>query len=593
MTEEIKLHTERLIVRSPRVEDAQDVFTLMKDKNTAMITGFTPMSNISEVEGKIRRGISGRNMFVITTEEKPGHAIGVFEVTSLKVSNIHGEKQEYEICYFLHKDFRGKGYMTEVVELMKRYLFMERQADTLIISVFPRNDASRRVAIKNGFIFKKLERKCGITGCGEIADIEIYILEKEKYLNPDKQDCEETIQWMEKQKWINNNGILYPILGYATLLPTPGNGVFRIYEDILTGRLGLEKIDETFTFDFKIYDLDCEQFMQRIIKTWSSELFINSNKNLGVIFNGLKGTGRTIAAKLLSNRIGLPVIIISKPIKGMLEFIQSLCFECIIFIDEAEKTFKGEQEVLLKMIDGVYNSTRKLYLLTTNKLTVDENLLGRPGRIRYIKEFGNLSIKAVNEVIDDNLSDPALKADILKLVDTLEISTIDILRAIIDECNIMGEVPSDKELNIPKGLFKLDLIEFYGLEQNYHQEVRNLIKSQLNINETVKEWLMRATNRQDEIKEKNLNKNMLEDKYDCQIEIVTISSVSPIPYIGLQLNHGTVTSNPDALGFFTIEHERHCNVSELYCFIGNVYTPSLYRGSLVSNKMDELKKLVD
>lgn len=73
--------------------------------------------------------------------------------------------------------------MTEVVETMKRYLFMERQADTLIISVFPINDASRRVAIKNGFIFKSLERKCGITGCGEIADIEIYILEKEKYLN--------------------------------------------------------------------------------------------------------------------------------------------------------------------------------------------------------------------------------------------------------------------------------------------------------------------------------------------------------------------------------------------------------------------------
>lgn len=144
----------------------------------------------------------------------------------------------------------------------------------------------------------------------------------------------------------------------------------------------------------------------------------------------------------------------------------------------------------------------------------------------------------------------------------------------------MGKVPSDKELNIPKTLFKLEIIEFYGLEQSYHQEVRNLIKSQLNTNETVKEWLMRSTNRQDEIKEKNLNKNMLEDKYDCQIEFVTISSASPIPYIGLQLNHGTVTSNPDALGFFTIEHERHCDVTELYCFIGNVYTPSLYRGLL-------------
>ncbi|WP_304245594.1 hypothetical protein [Phocaeicola plebeius] len=59
MAEEIKLHTARLIVRTSRVEDAQNVFTLMKGKDTAMITGFTPMSNISEAEGKIRRGISG------------------------------------------------------------------------------------------------------------------------------------------------------------------------------------------------------------------------------------------------------------------------------------------------------------------------------------------------------------------------------------------------------------------------------------------------------------------------------------------------------------------------------------------------------
>ena len=91
--------------------------------------------------------------------------------------------------------------------------------------------------------------------------------------------------------------------------------------------------------------------------------------------------------------MGLPVIVISKPMDGMLEFIQSLCFESVILIDEAEKTFYDDREVLLKMIDGVYNSKRKLYILTTNKLTVDENLLGRPGRIRYIKEFNNLSTR--------------------------------------------------------------------------------------------------------------------------------------------------------------------------------------------------------
>ena len=238
----------------------------------------------------------------------------------------------------------------------------------------------------------------------------------------------------------------------------------------------------------------------------------------------------------------------------MLEFIQLLCFECIILIDEAEKTFKDEQEVLLKMIDGVYYSTRKLYLLTTNKLTVDENLLGRPKRIRYIKEFGNLSTKTVNEVIDDNLSDLALKADILKLVDTLEISTIDILRSIIDECNIMGEVPSDKELNIPKAKFKLKTIVFDGLEQCYHQEVKNLIKEQSVMNETVEDWLMKTTDGQDKTKDGNRNKDIIESKYDCNILYHTISSVSPIPYVGLEFNYGRVTSNPDSQGFFTLDY---------------------------------------
>lgn len=47
MTEEIKLHTVRLIVRTPEVEDAQDVFTLMKDIDTAMITGFSKLPKLA------------------------------------------------------------------------------------------------------------------------------------------------------------------------------------------------------------------------------------------------------------------------------------------------------------------------------------------------------------------------------------------------------------------------------------------------------------------------------------------------------------------------------------------------------------------
>lgn len=574
MGQEINLTTERLIIRTPQVEDTQNIFLLMSDEETAFNTGFSTMTNCSEAEGKIRRGIANLNMFVIATKEEPAHTIGVFEVTPKKVSSVQGERQEYEICYFLDKEVRGQGYMTEVVKSMKTYLFKERGADKLIIAIFPRNDSSRRVALKSGFTYERLKKEGGITHSNELVDVEFYTLDKEEYLNPGKKILKEHIQHVEKQKWINEGGILYPIPGYASLLATPGNGIFRIYKNVYDKRLGLEKIAETFNFNFKIYDLDCENVIQRIIKTWSSKLFSDSNKNLGVIFNGLKGTGKTIAAKLLSNRMGLPVIVISKPMDGILEFIQSLCFESVILIDEAEKTFDDDREVLLKMIDGVYNSKRKLYILTTNKLTVDENLLGRPGRIRYIKEFNNLSTKAVNDIIDDNLMDLSLKSGVLKLVDSLEISTIDILKSIIDECNIMGEVPSDLILNVPKAKYKLKVVLFDDLDANYHQEVQDLIKKELKPNETVEEWLMRSK-KSDQSKK---NKDVLEKKYDCSISIRTMASSSRIPYIGQRLSYRTVTSDPNTLGFFTVESD--WSDTDLYCLINNANPPSLYRGLL-------------
>ena len=212
-----------------------------------------------------------------------------------------------------------------------------------------------------------------------------------------------------KQKWVKENGVFYPIPGDTTLHVTPGTGVFQIYEEKSMGgsRLGLRKMADKFTFNFKIYDLGVEDTMQKIQYTWNSDVFVSGNKNLGIIFNGLKGTGKTIASKILSNRMNMPVVIVNAAYDGLLNFIQSLCFECVVLIDEAEKTFQGNGDVLLKMIDGVYNEARKLYLLTTNRLSIDENLLGRPGRIRYIKQFGNLTAKAVADAKAELVGDAA------------------------------------------------------------------------------------------------------------------------------------------------------------------------------------------
>ena len=571
--------TDRLIIRTPEERDAHDIFALMSDLEIAASTGFRPMNTLSEAEGKIRREMDSGLMYCISEKSHPERNIGVFEITPHKTNTASGEKCNYEICYFLHKGARGKGYMTEVVERMKHYLFDERMADSLTIAVLPRNDASRRVALKSGFTYEGLERKCGMNYLDEVVDLEYYTIYKEEYLNPDEKVHKEKQTIASKQKWINDGGILYPIPGYASLLASPGNGIFRIYENPQTKRLGLEKIDDTFRFDFKIYDLECEEIISKVIKTWTSDLFRESNKNLGVIFNGIKGTGKTIAAKLLCNRIGLPVIVVSKPVDGMLEFIQSLHFEGIILIDEAEKTFDEERDILLKMIDGVYNDMRKLYVLTTNKLSIDENLLGRPGRIRYIKEFSNLSAKAVNDVIDDNLNDISLKDEILKVVDSLEFSTIDILKTIIDECNIMGSVPSDSTLNIPKAKYKIQIISFDNLELKFHRELQDYIINHLAADESVINWLQKVIGTDGKGKKFKKNLDLIEEMYDCRVCIEWRPTSTLGVYIGKHLGCGIVNSKPDGYGFFTREADWD-NSTELCCLCNDIHIPSLYRGNL-------------
>ena len=360
---------------------------------------------------------------------------------------------------------------------------------------------------------------------------------------------------MEKQKWINEGGVMFPIPGYAAIYPTPGNGVFQIYQDP-KGRLGLEKIDETFVFNFKLYDLGCDKIFQQVIKTWFSDTFVKGKKNLGVIFNGIKGTGKTIAAKVLSNKMGLPVIIVSKPLDGLLEFVQSLCFECVILIDEAEKTFDNDREDLLKMIDGVYNNARKLYLLTTNKLSVDENLIGRPGRIRYVKEFGNLSATAVSDYIDDNLDDMSLKSEILDIVDSLTISTIDILKSIVDEFNIHGKMDDEKMLNIPRASYRFDVVKFCGVSVDRYDELKKFITSNIGKNDTIKSWLAKvAETRKDDngAEVKYTYEELIEDKFSCWLNYQNIPSSSSFIHAGQVIRSETVVESADEFGFYVVE----------------------------------------
>lgn len=239
-----------------------------------------------------------------------------------------------------------------------------------------------------------------------------------------------------KQIWvqtgINFNKMQGPIISYNEI-PV---GVYKI--SMSKQGFYLEYVMSEFVFDYKIYGLQ-EDFINHVIKTYNEA----QTGNLGILLNGTKGTGKTVAAKMIANRLHLPVIIVQNMGQEMnLQMMNYLSteinFDCVFFFDEYEKTF-DKDTTILSFMDGVYNSeSRKLFLLTTNTLSIDRNLIGRPSRILYLKKFGNLEIEAASEFLDDTLDNKEYKQEVLEFINLLSISTIDILKSVVKEINIHG-----------------------------------------------------------------------------------------------------------------------------------------------------------
>lgn len=239
-----------------------------------------------------------------------------------------------------------------------------------------------------------------------------------------------------KQIWvqtgINFNRMQGPIISYDKI-PV---GVYKI--SMSKQGFYLEYVMDKFVFDYKIYGLQ-EDFIDHVIKTYNE----SKTGNLGILLNGTKGTGKTVAAKMIANKLNIPVIIVQNMgeelnLQMMNYMSTEINFDCIFFFDEYEKTF-NKDTTILSFMDGVYNSTsRKVFLLTTNNLTIDRNLIGRPSRIMYLKKFGNLETEVASKFLDDTLDNREYKQEVLEFIELLSISTIDILKSIVKEINIHG-----------------------------------------------------------------------------------------------------------------------------------------------------------
>ena len=245
-------------------------------------------------------------------------------------------------------------------------------------------------------------------------------------------------------------------------------GVYNLEFDADVKRIRIQYFKDEFDFNFQLYPID-EDFIDYVVKRNSC-----INKNMGILLNGMKGAGKSVVAKTISNRLNLPVLIVSSNLPGLVDFIKELPCRCVIFMDEFEKTFGGvtnrrgydddddDEDAgiiggagveLLPIMDGVYSgSTPQVFILTTNRLSIDKNLISRPGRILYSRTYNSLPSSVIDSYVTDNLKDASKKGELFNELKGINNITIDVVRALVEEINVMDVSPkiACEYLNIEK-----------------------------------------------------------------------------------------------------------------------------------------------
>ena len=232
----------------------------------------------------------------------------------------------------------------------------------------------------------------------------------------------------------------------------------------------LVKVENKFEFPYKIYGL--ETGLVKRVKT----TYPNTTGNLGILLNGIKGTGKTVTSKIICNTLNQPVIVVNAAHENVQHFLNSIPQNITIFIDEYEKIFDEKSE-MLTIMDGAMNSEfRRVFILTTNNLYINENLLQRPGRIRYLKTFDDLHPEIIEEIVDDLLVHKSFRDMTIKFISSLEIITVDIVKAVIEEVNIHNEDPKNFQgvFNVKKRTSKYDVFKFNEAEKKFEDFEKNV-----------------------------------------------------------------------------------------------------------------------
>ena len=169
------LETERLILRSHTISDAETLFALRNNDDVMRFIHRERQKTAKEVEDFIVNFNEGCKQgqhlaWVIALKENPKQMIGSIGYWRTNLANYRAE-----IGYMLHPDYWRRGIISEALIKTIDFGFNEMKLHSIQANISPLNKASREVLLKHDFI-KEAYFKQDHYFNGEFLDSEIYSL---------------------------------------------------------------------------------------------------------------------------------------------------------------------------------------------------------------------------------------------------------------------------------------------------------------------------------------------------------------------------------------------------------------------------------
>lgn len=222
--------------------------------------------------------------------------------------------------------------------------------------------------------------------------------------------------------------------------------VYNLKWDRYNGTSYFEE-DGLLSLPAKVYTTKSDNVFIKRVNTYFQK---TSKLSTGVMLSGIKGTGKTVMAKVIAKNSNLPIIVVDEdyPTGRINDFFRKFETPVTIIFDEVDKHWDTED--LLGWLDGVQTNAKKLVLFTcNNEDRVNDYLKDRCSRVRYVRHFeANDNARFLREILrDKGITEDKIEDTYTFIVNNFGLLSIDNILSFIDEKLLFSELSNEEIFN--------------------------------------------------------------------------------------------------------------------------------------------------